>query len=42
MKSKLRTVLEFGDVLGVVGKASSESDLIEFISQISELRILIF
>jgi hypothetical protein len=35
---KLKTVLEFGGVLGVAGKALGESDLIEFTSQISELR----
>jgi hypothetical protein len=30
--------LEVGDVLGVVGKPFDKSDLIEFISQFSELR----
>jgi hypothetical protein len=36
---KLKTVLEFGGgVLGVAGKPVGESDLIEFISQFSELR----
>jgi len=30
--------LKFGAILGVVGKPLSESDLIEFTSQFSELR----
>jgi len=38
MKSKLKTILEFGGVHGVIGKAFDESNLIEFISQLSELR----
>jgi hypothetical protein len=35
---KLKTVLEFGGVLGVVWKALDESGSIEFISQFSDLR----
>jgi hypothetical protein len=35
---KLKTVLEFRGVLGVVGKPVEKSDLIEFISEFSELR----
>jgi ABC-type polysaccharide/polyol phosphate transport system ATPase subunit len=37
--NKIKTEFEFGGVLGVVGKPlASQSDLIEFISQFSELR----
>jgi hypothetical protein len=32
MKTKLKTILEFGGVLGIVGKSLINSDLIEFIS----------
>jgi hypothetical protein len=35
---KLKYVLKFKGVLGVVGKPVDKSDLIEFISEISELR----
>jgi hypothetical protein len=36
-KSKLKTILEFGGVHGVIGKAFDESNLLEFISQFLEL-----
>jgi hypothetical protein len=35
---KLKPILKFGVILGGVGKALGESNLIEFISQFSELR----
>jgi hypothetical protein len=35
---KLKTVLKFRGTLGVVGKPETKLDLIEFISQFSELR----
>jgi hypothetical protein len=35
---KLKIVVEFGSVLGVVGKPSGELELAEFVSQSSEQR----
>jgi hypothetical protein len=35
---KLKSVLKFGGILAVVGKPSASKMLIEFISQLSEIR----
>jgi hypothetical protein len=38
INSKLKTVFELGGIHGVIAKPFSKSDLINFVSQFSELR----